>query len=167
MICYRLSNSLPAPSQPVMSKQHNVQQATTTVHMPFFAHGTFLQDSMSEFEHPPAYPSGTSDISCSSSPSQLSDPRFPSTPVDAYQYQSFHSTSPSGRSHDLDMGYTRSYPEDRIRIPSTPSIPTNDTEGSIEVGKFTMFCLSVFLFKIKIELVLSLLHPPLFSVCWP
>lgn len=127
------SSSLPTPSQPVTAKQHNIQQATTTVHMPPFSTNTFLPDSISEFEHLPPYPNASSDISSSSSPSQFSDSRFTPTPID-YHYHSFHSTSPGGRL-DPHLGYPGMYNEDRIKISSTASIPTNDTEGSIEIGE--------------------------------
>ena len=133
------SSSLPTPSQPVKAKQHNVQQATTTVHMPPFTPNTFLPDSISEFEeHLPPYPSANSDVSCSSSPSPFSDSRFTPTSVDGYHYRSFHSTSPGGRQGDHNIPCPSLYKEDRIKIPSTPSIPTNDTEGSIEIGKYSL-----------------------------
>ncbi|WAQ95505.1 DLG5-like protein, partial [Mya arenaria] len=73
------SSSLPTASQPVLSRQHDVHQATKTV-LPYPAHATptprnaFLPENLTELDDLPAYPCGMSDVS-SPSPSIVSESR--------------------------------------------------------------------------------------------
>lgn len=135
-----VENSLPTPSQPVVAKSYNIYKATKTVHMPPFTTplpGATLPDSIQELDHLPPYHGSTSDWS-SPSPSQLSsiESSFTPTPSDQYPNGAFPGSSPVGRGvdHEVNMFNPRGY-VNKFRILSTPSMTTNDTSGSVEVGK--------------------------------
>ncbi|XP_052768658.1 disks large homolog 5-like isoform X2 [Mya arenaria] len=110
------SSSLPTASQPVLSRQHDVHQATKTV-LPYPAHATptprnaFLPENLTELDDLPAYPCGMSDVS-SPSPSIVSESRFTPTHVDGHYIYSYHN---------------------RMHIPSIQSATATDTSGSVEI----------------------------------
>lgn len=124
-------NSLPTPSEPVVAKQHKVQYATKTVLLPpFNGPGTTFPDSLQDLDQLPPY-AGTSDWS-SPSPSQLSSMDGSYTPIPGEQFSlGFAGTSPIGRVVDPENSIHRYV--GKFRIPSTPSMNTNDTSGSVEV----------------------------------
>ncbi|XP_053393187.1 disks large homolog 5-like isoform X2 [Mercenaria mercenaria] len=128
---------LPIPSQPVLAKPYNIHLATKTVHMPPFSTplpGATFPDSIQELDHLPPYHGSTSDWS-SPSPSQLStmESSFTPTPSEQYPNTGFPGSSPIGRGIDPEVHmFNRGY-HNKFRIPSTPSMTTNDTSGSVEV----------------------------------
>ena len=133
--------SLPVASQPVVAKPYtNVHQATKSVHMPPFITplpgATFPDTSLQELDHLPPYHGSASDWS-SPSPSQFSaiESSFTPTPSEHYPNHGFPGSSPIGPGIDPELHmHSRGY-HSKLRIPSTPSMTTNDTSGSVEVGK--------------------------------
>ncbi|XP_060579959.1 disks large homolog 5-like isoform X2 [Ruditapes philippinarum] len=129
---------LPVASQPVVAKPYtNVHQATKSIHMPPFITplpGATFPDSMQELDHLPPYNGSTSEWS-SPSPSQFSaiESSFTPTPSEHYPNHGFPGSSPVGPGIDSDFHlHNRGY-HNKFRIPSTPSMTTNDTSGSVEV----------------------------------
>ena len=117
----------------MLAKEHNVQHATFT----YMPSPVALHENIPDLERPPPYRPSQSNVS-SRSPSQISSiERFTPIPTEQYPYSSFQGTSPIGPSFDTDLKSKRNYTEhiDRVRFPSTPSVQTNDTSGSVEVGE--------------------------------
>ena len=128
-----ISPNYPTPSMPVKAKTIIVQKATTTL-VPNPHHGLF-PDNIIDMERLPPY--NHSDIS-SHSPSNISssmESRFTPTPIDNHPHYPYPSLGRSDQEVSMISHRIYSDKPNRIRIPSTPSVITADTSGSVEVGK--------------------------------